>query len=130
MSLPTFNLRCFMRKTFILAVGILASFSLCSEEDKGYIAKKQQPSYGQDPAMSQNPCSALTTDEQAFATKLNSSNSSLFCSKMTPMQRQKAMQMANSKGPSGAKITPDDAVQKVMSSSNTKAPGSKACPVQ
>jgi len=119
-----------MQKACILAIGMLASLSLYSEEDKGYVAKKQQPSYAEDPAMAQNPCSALTTDEQAFAKKLSSSNSTLFCSKMTPMQRQNAMQMANTKGPSGMKMTPDDAVQKVMSSSNTKAPGSKACPVQ
>jgi hypothetical protein len=119
-----------MQKAYILAIGMLASLSLYSEEDKGYIAKKQQPSYAEDQAMSQNPCNALTTDEQAFAAKLNTTNSSLFCSKMTPMQRKNAMQMTNTKGPSGMKMTPDDAVQKVMSSSNTKASGSKACPVQ
>lgn len=119
-----------MQKACILAIGVLASLALYSEEDKGYVAKKQQPSYAEDPALSQNPCSALTTDEQAFATKLNSTNSSIFCSKMTPMQRQKAMQMTSTKGPSGTKMTPDDAVEKVMSSSNMKAPGSKACPVQ
>lgn len=114
--------------TFILSV--LAFHSLHSQEDNEYVAKKQPPTYADEPMTSQNPCSALTTDEQTFASKLNTTNSSTFCSKMTPMQRQQAMQMANTKGPSNTKMTPDQAVQKVMAGSNQKAPGSKACPVQ
>jgi len=119
-----------MFKVCTIILGVLASFSLHSEENNEYVAKKQQPSYADEPMTTQNPCSALTTDEQAFASKLNTTNSSIFCSKMTPMQRQKAMQMASTKGPSNTKVTPDEAVQKVMSGSNPKAPGSKACPVQ
>lgn len=115
-------------RTIIL--GVVASFALHSQESNEYVAKKQQPSYADEPMTSQNPCSALTTDEQTFASKLNTTNSSTFCSKMTPMQRQQAMQMANTKGASNTKMTPDQAVQKVMAGSSQKAPGSKACPVQ
>jgi hypothetical protein len=119
-----------MLKVCTLTLGVIASLSLHSEEDKGYVAKKQQPSYADQPMTSQNPCSTLTADEQTFASKLNSTNSSIFCSKMTPMQRQKSMQMASTKGPSNMRMSPDEAVQQVMAGSNPNAPGSKACPVQ
>jgi hypothetical protein len=119
-----------MLKICTILLSVLTFHSLHSQENNEYIAKKQQPSYADEPMTSQNPCSGLTTDEQAFAAKLNTTNSSTFCSKMTPMQRQQAMQMTNTKGPSNTKMTPDQAVQKVMAGGNQKAPGSKACPVQ
>lgn len=79
-------------------------------------------------------CSAMTQDEQDFSAKLNDTNAMLFCSKMTSAQRQKAMQMAGTRGPSGVKMTPDDAVQNVSRNSGmpsgNKQRGGSACPVQ
>ncbi len=84
--------------------------------------------------MSPGDCSDMSDDEQDFASQLNDTNSMMFCSKMTPMQRQKAMQMAGMRGPSGTKMSPDDAVQNVMKNSGMQGGkgqrGSSACPVQ
>jgi len=133
------------KKFFITAIVMSAAcmplFSAESEsaiESDKLIAKKNQnkqnSQYADEPMMSQDDCSALSSDEQTFASQLNDNNSMMFCSKMSPMQRQKAMQMTGMRGPSGTKMSPDDAVQNVMKNSgmqNEKGQrGSSACPVQ
>lgn len=77
----------------------------------------------------QDACSNLSSDEQDFAAKLNDMNAMTFCAQMSPIQRQKAMQMTGSRGPSGTKMTPDDAVQSVMQN-NTPQRSGGACPVK
>jgi|GEM_PF-6920139 len=102
------------------------------------VAKKStntKSQYADEPMMSQSDCSALSSDEQDFASQLNDANAMMFCSKMTPMQRQKAMQMSGMQGSSGAQMSPDDAVQKVMQNSGGQMnkgnrKGAGACPVQ
>lgn len=90
--------------------------------------------YGDDSMMMNDSCSGLSADEQNFASQLNDSNAMMFCSQMTPAQRQKAMQMNGTRGPSGTKMSPDDSVQYAMKNSAPNAGkgqrGSGACPVQ
>lgn len=75
-------------------------------------------------------CSQLSDDEQNFAGQLSDMNAMAFCSKMSSMQRQKAMQMSTMKG---GNMSPDDAVQKVMQGNMSKQPSRNsggACPVK
>lgn len=114
-------------KLFVVAaIGIIAScFSLYAIEEQ----KDLTASYDDELMMSEDDCSTLTQDEQDFSAKLNDNNSMIFCSQMTAIQRQKAMQLSGRKGPSGSKLSPNDAVQQVMK--NSKSSGkSGSCPVQ
>ena len=127
------------RKLFFLTVCAASSATVFSTEEKE-IAAAQNQNYNYNDQMMQSPdCSSLSMDEQSFASQLNDTNAMTFCSTMTPAQRQKAMQMNGTRGPSGKKMTPDDAVQSVMKSSNMQGSGqgagknqksSSACPVQ
>jgi hypothetical protein len=122
-----------IRKIFILSTCALSSTIFSAENE--IAAKQNQNNYYDDQMMMTPDCSDLTMDEQNFASQLNDTNAMMFCSKMTPMQRQKAMQLNGTRGPSGKKMTPDDAVQSVMKSGNMQGTGkgqrgSSACPVQ
>jgi hypothetical protein len=129
-------------KIFILAIAMSAlsvplfsAESPSSLENEKLLAQRNQYNDNSDQAMmSPADCSEMSEDEQDFASQLNDANSKTFCSKMTPMQRQKAMQMTGMRGSSGTKISPDDAVQNVMKNSGMQGGkgqrGSGACPVQ
>ncbi|HEY2810776.1 MAG TPA: hypothetical protein VGJ00_05255 [Rhabdochlamydiaceae bacterium] len=114
--------------TFLLAA-TCSSFLLSADNKNKNPPKKQ---YGDTPMISPNACSGLTDEEQNFAAMLNDSNAMMFCSKMSPMQRQKAMQMSATGGPAGVpRMSPDDSVQAVMQGNTMTRPrGSGACPVQ
>jgi hypothetical protein len=111
---------------FVAAIGVIAScFSLYAiEEQKDLIT-----SYDDEQMMSDDDCSTFTQDEQDFSAKLNDNNSMIFCSQMTAMQRQKAMQLSGGKGPSGSKMSPNEAVQQVMKNGK-RSEKSGSCPVQ
>jgi hypothetical protein len=119
-----------IKKIFTIAIALsTCSASLFSTDEGNQIAQNSQK------MMSPGDCSDMTQGEQDFASQLNDANSMMFCSKMTPVQRQRAMQMAGMQGPSGNPMSPDDAVQNVMKNSggmpNNRGPrGSGACPVQ
>jgi hypothetical protein len=115
--------------TTILLVASCSSFLLSADNKNKNPPKKQ---YGDTPMMSQDMCSDLTDEEQNFAAMLNNNNAMTFCSKMSPMQRQKAMQMSATAGPAGVpRMSPDDAVQAVMQGNTMTRPrGAGACPVQ
>ena len=122
----------------LFSMPLFSNDSALSAESEKLVAKKStntKSQYADEPMMSQSDCSALSSDEQDFASQLNDGNAMMFCSKMTPVQRQKAMQMAGMQGPSGAQMSPDDAVQKVMQNSGGQMnkgnrKGAGACPVQ
>lgn len=125
------------KKKFLLGIlTILSSLSLsAAENDEKLITQNnnyKNNSSGDN--MMNDSCSGLSADEQTFASQLNDSNAMMFCSQMTPAQRQKAMQMNGTRGPSGTKMSPDDSVQNVMKNSAPNAGkgqrGSGACPVQ
>lgn len=126
--------RIMFRKLFFFSTCALSSAAFSSEGSE-IAAKQNQNNYYNDQMTMTPDCSDLSMDEQNFASQLNDTNAMMFCSKMTPMQRQKAMQMNGTRGPSGKKMTPDDAVQSVMKNGNTQGTGkgqrgSSACPVQ
>src|SRR5689334_3788703 len=99
---------------FILLCNIplFSSEGALSAESEKLVAKKSpsmKSPYADEPMMSTSDCSALSSDEQDFASQLNDNNAKIFCSKMSPMQRQQAMQMSGMRGLSGTKMTPDEA---------------------
>jgi hypothetical protein len=63
-------------------------------------------------------CSGLNGGEHQFAFGLTSENRVLFCKKFTPMQRAAAMQLTSQPDPTGALISPDQAVVKVAEANN------------
>jgi hypothetical protein len=73
-------------------------------------------------------CAGMTPAEQLFATQLNATNKSTFCGKFTSAQRQRAMSLRGQPDATGAAMTDDGAVQKVVQE-NAKAP-SGGCPVK
>ncbi len=80
-------------------------------------------------------CSALTGDEQVFASQLNVNNQLFFCQKFSPAQRNMAMQMAGQPDPTGNILSADAAVQKIVQDNNMMMPMTPAktqggCPVQ
>ena len=76
-------------------------------------------------------CSSLTADQQQFALGLTPENRAMFCGKFTDVQRVAAMQLTSQPDPTGAVITPDQAVTKVAIANNLM-PMKKAggCPVK
>lgn len=77
-------------------------------------------------------CSSLTPDEQQFAYGLTADNRAMFCGKFTPVQRASAMQLTSQPDPTGALLSPDQAVAKVAAA-NSVAPQKKSgggCPVK
>ncbi len=58
-------------------------------------------------------CSKLNSDEHQFAFGLSKENRKLFCEKFTPVQRAAAMQLTSQPDPTGALLSPDDAVVRV-----------------
>lgn len=122
--------------TFLLVMTLGVSFlSADNKTNKNPSPKKSQQKYADEPLLSQDACSSLTKEEQNFASQLNDDNALIFCSQMSSTQRQKAMQMAQARGKSSPKISPDDAVQNVIQKdniqNNNKRPRSGgACPVQ
>lgn len=76
-------------------------------------------------------CSHLSGDEQQFAFGLTDQNKKIFCGQFTNVQRAAAMQLTSQPSPTGALLSPDDAVAKVAevnSSGSTKPAG--GCPVK
>ena len=115
--------------------GMLFSTEVSQSTEKMVAKKSSQPQYADESLMSQTDCSALSSKEQGFASQLSDANQILFCSKMTSMQRQKAMQMAGMQGTSGINMSPDEAVQDLMQNNDAqmnskRQKGSGACPVQ
>jgi hypothetical protein len=55
-------------------------------------------------------CEGLTADEHQFAYGLTEENRKLFCSRFTSTQRAAAMQMTSQPDPTGALISPNQAV--------------------
>jgi len=77
-------------------------------------------------------CSSLSPDEQQFAYGLTADNRAMFCGKFTPVQRASAMQLTSQPDPTGALLSPDQAVVKVAGANNV-APQKKSgggCPVK
>lgn len=126
------------RKQLLIKIILITAFSLPlysaakNPPSKTPPPKKPNQQLADDQMISPNQCSALTQDEQNFAKNLNDMNAMMFCTKMSPVQRQKAMQMSTMRGPNGNKMTPDDAVQNVMGTNpnNGRQRGTGACPVQ
>ena len=78
------------------------------------------------------PCSSVTADEQQFAFGLTPEHRKVFCEQFTPVQRAAAMQLTSQPDPTGALLSPDDAVEKVAQAVNI-SPNSSAkgvCPVK
>jgi hypothetical protein len=75
-------------------------------------------------------CSQLNPDEHQFAFGLSKENRKLFCEKFTPVQRAAAMQLTSQPDPTGALLSPDDAVVRVaMANQLIPNPSSpSACP--
>lgn len=95
-----------------------------------FVAHPAMAQGGQAAPSSQSPCSTLTADEQQFAFGLTPQNRQVFCSKFTPVQRAAAMQLTSQPDPTGALLSPDDAVQKVVDSMNISpnSQGTGVCP--
>lgn len=77
-------------------------------------------------------CSSLTADEQQFAYGLTPDNRAIFCGKFTDVQRAAAMQLTSQPDPTGALLSPDQAVAKVAAANNLTPPKKSAsgCPVK
>ena len=81
-------------------------------------------------------CSALTGDEQVFASGLSMNNRMFFCQKFSSAQRNTAMQMAGQPDNMGNMMSGDAAVQKVASDNqmmmpmNPGAGAQGGCPVK
>ena len=76
-------------------------------------------------------CSSLAADEQQFAYGLMPENRAMFCGKFTDIQRAAAMQLTSQPDPTGAVITPDQAVSKVAMANNLMPmKKSGGCPVK
>jgi len=76
-------------------------------------------------------CSSLTADEQQFAYGLLPENRAMFCGKFTDVQRAAAMQLTSQPDPTGAVVTPDQAVTKVAMANNLMPmKKSGGCPVK
>ncbi len=76
-------------------------------------------------------CSNLSADEQQFAFGLTDQNKKIFCGQFTSVQRAAAMQLTSQPSPTGALLSPDDAVAKVAevnASGGAKPAG--GCPVK
>lgn len=91
-----------------------------------------QPAQPMQPMQPAEDCSSLTADEQQFAYGLTSDNRAMFCSKFNPVQRAAAMQLTSQPDPTGALLSPDQAVAKVAVANNIKPPkkSSSGCPVK
>jgi hypothetical protein len=77
-------------------------------------------------------CSTLNPDEQQFAYGLTDDNRALFCTKFTSTQRAAAMQMTSQPSPTGALISPDEAVL-IVAKANQIVPGKESptlCPTK
>lgn len=77
-------------------------------------------------------CSPLNPDEQQFAYGLTDDNRALFCTKFTSTQRAAAMQMTSQPSPTGALISPDEAVL-IVAKANQIVPGKESptlCPTK
>jgi hypothetical protein len=122
----------------VFSIPLFSNNSAQPAESEKQVAKKtptMNSPYADTSMTSESDCSSLSSEEQDFASKLNDTNAMMFCSKMTPMQRQKAMQMSGMRGSSGTKMNPDDAVQNMMQNNGGQMNkgsqrGSGACPVQ
>ena len=79
-------------------------------------------------------CSTMSPDMQQFAMQLSAQNKMMFCGQFNDSQRAAAMQMMGQPDETGAMMTADGAVQKVMTnnkmspSMNQKTP--TGCPVK
>jgi len=100
-----------------LALGMIASFSTVAQADQ------------MSSSNSQADCSALTSAEQDFASKLNPANQQLFCGKFAAAQRAQAMQMAATPDMNGNNVTPDQAVTSVNGGVQAIPSSSGGCPV-
>ena len=111
-----------MRNIVKMAIGIvLCSSSLIYAETAGAPTVPQ----------AKVSCSHLSADEQQFAFGLTDQNKKIFCGQFTNVQRAAAMQLTSQPSPTGALLSPDDAVTKVAevnSSGGTKPAG--GCPVK
>ncbi len=77
-------------------------------------------------------CSQLTADQQQFAYGLIPENRALFCGKFSDVQRAAAMQLTSQPDPTGALLSPDQAVARVAAANNM-TPAKKSsggCPVK
>ena len=83
-------------------------------------------------ARAEVPCSSLTADEQQFAFGLTPKNRQMFCGQFTPVQRAAAMQLTSQPDPTGALLSPDDAVLQVAESMNISpnSSGVGVCPAK
>ena len=83
--------------------------------------------------MSSSNCTNLPTDQQTFAMQLTPNNKNMFCNSFNMDQRKAAMQMTTAMNPSGAKMTPDQAVEQVARNNNltpTNPRSTGGCPVR
>lgn len=83
----------------------------------------------------QADCSAMSADEQQFATKLTDANRSLFCGAFNEMQRLTVMEIAGQTDTTGNMMTEDQAVVKVATDDNmlpaqTMQKNASGCPVK
>jgi len=94
-----------MKKLNLMLVAILATLAGASLQAADVTGTMQK-------GIDQPECSMLSSDEQAFAAKLTDANRKAFCAKFTSAQRSAAMMSVN------ATMTPDQAVQKVITDNN------------
>lgn len=92
----------------------------------------QEKLLAQGAGRAQGPCSSLTADEQQFAFGLTPKNRQMFCGQFTPVQRAAAMQLTSQPDPTGALLSPDDAVSQVAESMNISpnSSGVGVCPAK
>ncbi len=110
-----------MKKQMMMYMIFLCSSSMSPSL---YCAMQQSPMEGME------RCAKLNPDEHQFAFGLSKENKKLFCEKFTPVQRAAAMQLTSQPDPTGALLSPDDAVVRVAMA-NQLIPNSSsqsACP--
>lgn len=86
---------------------------------------------GQDKMQPQD-CSSMSQEMQQFAGQLSPLNRQLFCGQFSDAQRASAIQLSQTPDTTGLTLSPDMAVQKIVSGSG-KTPQPKTptgCPVQ
>lgn len=89
-------------------------FFMCAMISCGMVAQAEENSE----IAAQSSCMSLSSDQQAFANGLNSTNQMLFCSQFNASQRSAAMSMAGKQNGNGNMMSPDQAVAKVARDNN------------
>lgn len=117
-----------MKKFTFCAWLILVSALVFAEDDR-------EIAYQQEQNTQMPSCSQLTPAEQNFAAQvIDMNNKEAFCSQFTAAQRRQAMQMMGQPDGSGNRMTADQAIQQVMSTTvppaNKTRPRTGGCPVK